>query len=526
MLDTQPAASTLRHVSAAVAELLWAHGVRCVFGVPGTDCVELFGALDRQGLTVVAARSELGAGYAADGYARASDGVGVVVTASGPGCLNALSTLAGAEQDGVSLLHLTTGSPRDYVLGRGRLHEVRDQLGAAAAVCGNASRVGTSQELLTRLAAWFDAISRGAAHPCHIEIPTDLLLAPAPAIYADPPLPATAGAPNPVDEAARLLREAKHPLIVAGRGARGASRELLTLAERSGARVATSVAGKGIFPERHPLALGATLHEPRTQDEWRSADVILAVGTRLAEADFWGEVPALRGDLIRIDIEESALSWPLPAHLGLLGAASAVLDTLARSLDARAAAPIECRPAQDASPGPESEFGAFADILGATLPPDTIIVGDPAMAMYLGVIPRLPLDPRGALLYPSALCSLGYALPAAIGARLALGAQRPIIAVVGDGGIQFTVAELATAAEVGGPLVIFVINNGGYGWIRRDMAEHGHRAVAVNLTNPDFATLAASYGVRGVVTSLTTLAESIVAGLASAVPTLIEVTLP
>jgi acetolactate synthase-1/2/3 large subunit len=305
---------------------------------------------------------------------------------------------------------------------------------------------------------------------------------------------------------------------VLGGGARGAAEAALAL----GIPVVTTVNGKGIVDERHPLSLGASIRLRAAQEWLAGRDVVVAVGTELGESDLWGPMPELRGRLIRVDVDPAQLHKNAPADIAVLGDARAVLERLpARTTDedlepVRAA--IREEALADGAPWLELA-GALDEALG----PDGVLAGDSTMAAYYGAVHFLPMDARRRFIYPTGYATLGYALPAAVGAKLAA-PERPVIALIGDGGLLFTVSELATAAELRLPLPVVVPNNGGYGEIRNQMRDEGIDLVGVDLQVPDLPLLGRAFGGEGVqAEGREELAAALRAALERPGPTIIEV---
>ena len=501
----------------AVVRALRAHGVELVFGIPGTHTLPIHRHLAAYGIRHVTPRHEQGGGYAADGYARVSGRPGVVLATSGPGVINAATAAATAYADSVPLLVLSPAMPTD-VQGRdtGYLHEGKDQGAAMDALVAWSRRAGTPAEAAAAIDEAFAHFASGRPRPVHVEVPLDVLSASGAVTIGMPASPEVAG-PG-VDHAAALLAEAERPALVLGGGARGAADAALRL----GIPVMTTVNGKGIVDERHPLSLGASIRLRAAQDWLADRDVVVAVGTELGESDLWGPVPELRGRLIRIDVDAAQLHKNAPADIAVLGDARAVLERLpSRTTDE------DLEPVREAIRAEALADGApwleLVRALDETLGPDGILAGDSTMAAYYGAVHFLPMDPRRRFIYPTGYATLGYAVPAAIGAKLAA-PERPAIALIGDGGLLFTVSELATAAELGIPLPIVVPNNRGYGEIRDQMREAGIEPVGVDLKVPDLPLLGRAFGGHGVrVDDPAALAGELRAALERPGPTVIEV---
>ena len=479
---------------------LAAHGVHDVFGIPGTHNLELYRHLAHYGLHHTTVRHEQGAGYAADGFARASGRIGVVITTSGPAVLNAAAAIGQANSDSVPLLVIAPGQPTTHVPGSGTLHEARDQFGAIGAIAKAAFRATSAGHLPELVEESFVVALSGRPGPVYLELPHDLL-AQVEDLELRPMLQlATLDAHWPqVQEAAGLLSNAERPLILLGGGARWAGAEAVRVAESLDAPLLTTINGKGAVPEDHRLSLGAALHVPAATDLFAQSDVVLAVGTELAETDWWSGLPTT-GILIRVDIEPTQLLRNAHAEVALHGDARRVLEELGTEVVARKHRPeyvehwrgrIQADVVAEGAP-----WRAVLNELRAGLERDAVVVADTAMAAYYGAIGNLPVYTPGSFCYPTGFGTLGYALPAAIGAAVGC-PGRQVVALSGDGGLMFSAPELATAAAAGIPLPVVVFANGGYGEIRNQMVAAGIDPIAVDLPEPDFAGLARSMGGHG-----------------------------
>ena len=491
----------------AVIARLEAHGVRHVFGIPGTHNLPLYRHLADSSIEHVLPRHEQGAGYAADGYARSGGGPGVCIATSGPGVLNLASAVGTAHSDSVPMLVVAPGMATSMAgADTGYLHEARDQTAAMAGVAASAVRVEDPAAAAAAIDAAFDRFRSRRPRPVYVEIPLD-------AMDVTGATPGAVGAahtsPAPessgVAEAAGLLRDAGRAAIVLGGGALEAGSPALRLARAVGAPVITTANGKGAVSEHDALSLGASIRLPSAQRLLAECDVVVAAGTELAESDLWHDPPlVLDGSLVRIDIDPAQRNKNAPATVAIVGDAAACLDALATAFGEgdgrdRGAASNDATRAtlrEEAL----ADVGALAEVvaaLGDGLSDETIIAGDSTMACYYGAVHLIPRAEPRRFLYPTGFAPLGYAIPAAIGAKLAH-PDRGVVALVGDGGAMFTLPELAVAAELGLGIVVVVVNDGGYGEIRREMLERGQPPIAVDIPSPDFAAAATAFGGRGV----------------------------
>ena len=529
--------TTVRNGGSAVVEALVAEGVDVVFGIPGTHSLELYRALDGSGIRHVTPRSEQGAGYAADGYARSSGRPGVCFVTSGPAVNNIAAPVGTAHADSVPMLVVAPGPPRGLEgADVGELHEMRDQLGSMAGVAETAVRVGSPGEAA---AAVHEAFARWRHHrrrPVFLEVPLDVLAE----VWEEQDPGRTAPEEDRTPDAADVafaadrLAGAQRPVLLAGRGAVEASAALTALAELLDAPVVTTVNGKGVLPETHPLSVGASVRLQPAQQLLGDADVVLLVGTALSDAELWGWKPDLPGTSIRVDIEAAQLGKNLTPTVGLHGDARTVLPLLLEEVRSRASgatpgdggavraarAREACAEAASAEAGPWAELNR---VLAAALPEETVVAGDSSRVSYYGTAHYWPAAAPAQLLYPAIYATLGYGLPAAIGAKIAH-PDLPVIALIGDGAAMFSVAELATAVQERLTLPVVVINDHGYTEIRDNMAVAGIPALGVDLHTPDFAALGRAMGGRGVhVTTLPDLVSAAREALTADGPTVIEV---
>ena len=493
---------------AAVVDALAAHGVRHVFGIPGTHNLEIYRYLPGSGIGHVVTRHEQGAGYAADGYARVTGGPGVIVTTSGPGITNAITALATAYADSVPVLAVSPGPPRGMVRADvGWLHELKDQQAALDAVTARSIRVESGDDVPEIVADVFEGFASTRPRPVHLEVPVDVLEGEwerraAPVLPS--PEPVGVGHPHG-KEVARLLREAENPVLVVGGGGRRAAAEVLALAEH-GVPVLTTVNGKGVLDETHPASLGASVRLPAAHRVMNDADLLIVVGSELGDSDLWGGVvrpgkPGAR-TVVRVDVEPAQMHKNVTADLDVVGDAAVVLRAAVEALRADGAAPRSVDPALRSAIDAEAaaDGGAWTPIqtaLREALPHDTVVAGDSSQVTYYGTVHHWPFTPANRLLYPTGYATLGYGLPAAVGAKVAE-PQRPVVALVGDGAVMFSIQELATAVEQRLAIPVVVVDNGGYAEIREQMVDRGIAPQAVDLPRVDLPALARAFGAYGV----------------------------
>jgi len=528
----QPTSGPPRTCGQGVAELLTAYGIRHVFGIPGVHTVELYRGLADDGAPRhVLPRHEQGAAFMADGYARASGRPAACFLITGPGLTNAATPIGQAHSDSVPML-VVSGVNATGNLGQDRntLHEIRDQRAALAPLCAWNATATAPGNLPPLLARAFTTFTSGRPRPVHIEVPLDVLDERVPEPWqpqglADVPAPGA----RELDTAAAMLRAAERPAIVAGGGTVDAGDAIRRLAESAGAPVATTIAAKGVMADDHPLHLGALLPHAPVQDLLRGADVVVALGTELSETDLWADRLALDGSLIRVDLDPVELADDHPADLAIradaVTTASALADRLGHAADATAARERVAQARSDVATGRGAMARAHIAVLEAirdALPADAIVASDMSRISYTAN-EVFPVGRPRRWLHPLGYGTLGYALPAALGAKLAQ-PDAPVVALAGDGGAMFSIQELATGADEGLPVVLLIWNDRAFGEIREDMTAKGVAPIGVSPTPPDFAALARAFGCAGaVVEDLDSLGEAIAEGLARTVPTVVDI---
>jgi acetolactate synthase-1/2/3 large subunit len=519
-----------------VVAALAAEGVRHVFGIPGIHNLPIYDALLGQSAVAhVLARHEQGAGFMADGYARASGRPGVVVVTTGPGATNALTPLVEAYAGSQPVLLLMSDVPSGLVgKGVGALHEVPNQIDCFRPVCRWAEALGAAEEIPGAVQGAFHLFRTGRPGPIALSIPTDFLGAPvsarltAPGAGRRPPCD-----PGLLEEAAARLAQARRPALVAGGGviAADAGAELVALARRLDAPVVTTVMGRGAIAETDPLWLGVLPNARATKAALEAADVILAVGCRFAHRSTRGLLLQLgfRPDqtLIQVDLDPRVIGLMQAPALGIVGDARDALAGLLGTLPASGArAEWDWAALADARAARPARYTAEIDglirALREALPPEAIAVGDQTGLNYWMEWFFPVLAPR-TFLYPVGSATLGYAVPAALGAQIAC-PERPVVAVVGDGGFLFSVGELATAVKYRLPVVFVVLNDQDFGAIRYLQRRLYGRTGEHALTGPDLPALARAFGLAADrAADPPALARALEAALGRRGPALIEV---
>lgn len=537
---TQPGFADATSTSSTAADLaiatLEAHGVETVFGVPGVHTLALYDALTRSSITHVLARHEQGAGFMADGYARATGRTGVAVIITGPGITNVATPIGEAYADSSPVFVLSSNVERPYLDAmRGSLHDLKDQLGVMAAVTSWNSRVMEAGRVSQVVGEALHRAASGRRLPVHVEIPLDVLDEVVSDICVEADRLPGRVSPDPVvlAVATQRLKLASRPVIYCGGGAvsSAASEHVMALGERLGAPVVTSIMGKGSVPEDHPLVLGALWSPSNEVDALlQEADCMVVFGSKLgvqATNHFQLPIPA---ELIRVDVDEAELTRNANPTVSITGdaalAAEGIVSLLAGD-DYTATAFALDRIATARQAARATAFGAdrlpYVEALRRAIPRDGIVAFDMTMMSYVSCYLYPAYLPR-TFLFPSGYGTLGFALPAALGAKIGR-PETAVACVVGDGGFQYTMEELGTAIQhrIGVPIVIF--NDSTYSAVKDEQASgRGGRFIGVDLVNPDYVKLADAYGIPGFrAESPEAMERAIVEALDRELPTIIDV---
>ncbi|WP_171113970.1 thiamine pyrophosphate-binding protein [Streptomyces sp. Z423-1] len=515
-----------------VVETLAGLGATTVFGLPGQHALGMFDALRRSDLRYVGLRVENNAGFAADAYGRITGEAAPLLLSTGPGALTSLAALQEARAASAPVLAISSQIPTAGLGGgrHGYLHELPDQAASFRGVVKSVHTVRTQSQIPSAIAeAWQSALT--APHgPVWVEIPQDVLL-------AETPLPMVTGLDATPEElvprpeltavAADLLSKASRPAIIAGGGVvrADASKKLRRLAERLQAPVVTTFGGKGAFPWEHPLSLQSWLEDRHMTDFLEDADVLLVVGSGLGElsSNYYTFKP--RGRVVQIEADLGKLESNHPA-LGIHADARLALQALLETVEDRqdTGAPERVREVlgriADRIAGQELtlEQQVLASVRRA-LPSDSPSFWDMTILAYWAWSAFDPKTPN-TMHSAQGAGGLGYGFPAALGAAAA-DPTRPVLAVSGDGGALYSIAELATARQYDLPVTWLIVDDGGYGILREYMTDAFGEATATELTRPDYVALAESFGVPGVRTTPETLEQDLAKALASPGPSVV-----
>ncbi|MEU2283196.1 thiamine pyrophosphate-binding protein [Streptomyces sp. NPDC013178] len=515
-----------------VVETLAGLGATTVFGLPGQHALGVFDALRRSDLRYIGLRVENNAGFAADAYGRVTGEAAPLLLSTGPGALTSLAALQEAAAASAPVLAICSQIPTAGLGGgrHGYLHELPDQAASFRGVVKSVHTVRAQSQIPDAIeAAWKSALT--APHgPVWVEIPQDVLLAETsiPVVTVGDAFPEELPPrPELTAVAADLLSRAARPAIIAGGGVvrADASGKLRQLAELLRAPVVTTPGGKGAFPWKHPLSLQSWIEDRHTTDFLEDADVLLVVGSGLGELSSnyhtfkpRGRVVQIEADLGKLESNHPALGIHADARLAL----QALLETVERREDEEAPARVRALLDKVAARIAAQELGLEQDLLASirrALPPASPSFWDMTILAYWA---WSAFDAKGPNHMHSAQGAggLGYGFPAALGAAVA-DPTRPVLAVSGDGGALYSIAELATARQYDLNVTWLIVDDGGYGILREYMTDAFGQATATELTRPDFVALAESFGVPGVLTSPETLEADLTKALASPGPSVV-----
>jgi acetolactate synthase-1/2/3 large subunit len=522
-----------RIASYLLTEYLERLGVEVIFGLCGHTVIAFLDALGKSRITFVSTRHEQIAAHAADGYARATGKPGVLLTHLGPGLTNAATGVANAALDSIPMV-VIAGDVQSYFYGRHphqevNLHQDADQFQIYRPFCKRVYRVDRAEDLPRTIERAFHLCQTGRPGPVLVDVPMDVFSADLPldAFAKTPPEVAKTGLdPATARRIVDALAEARRPVLYAGGGVLSgrATEELAELAELLEVPVAHTLMGKGCLRHAHPLLLGQTgfWGTPIANDKCRTADVIVAVGTRLAEANssswdpkYTFSIPPTR--LIHIDADAAELGRNYQTELGVVADAKLALQALIEAAKDR---PRGSRPGLRAeiAAGRQEFASAWAEQwtsdqfpmrperilaeLRRAAAPDAFIVTDVGWNKN-GVGQQFPFDVPGAFITPSGLATMGFGPAAVLGVKMGA-PHRQAIALIGDGGFSANPAVIATAMEAKLNVVWVVMDNNAFGTIAG--LEQMHYGTSFGCLfecdgkpyRVDYAAMARSFGAHGV----------------------------
>lgn len=494
----------------AIVEELVTAGVNVAFGIVSIHNLPIYDAILRNGnIRLITARGESGAVNMADGYARVTGKLGVVITSTGTGSGNAAGSLIEAWNAGIPLLHLTGEIPSPYInVGRQYIHECKDQLAMMEAACKKAYRLRKPEQVIPIIRKAISEAFEAPSGPITLEIPIDFQSAIVPnsnVIETNKRAFTNISETDFVltEEIITKICESRRPVLWAGGGVikSEAANEIKKLAELFGAPVITSQAGKGSIPENHSLCIGYFSSTKDVQDFVRKSDLLISVGTqfRSTETALWSSFIPKNHISINTDINAFNLNYPITQ--GIVGDAKDLLKKIINCITEKNISP-DSKYLEEVKLVRDKVRNSLLDTLGPykhfahgmreILSDDAIFVRDvtvPASLWGSRVIdiyePRTSIHVAGG--------GIGQGLPLAIGAQIGC-KDRDVVLMVGDGGFMVNVGELATAVQEGLPIIVILFDDAGFGVLRGIQDVSYGRQVAVDLLSPDFVKLGESMG--------------------------------
>jgi acetolactate synthase-1/2/3 large subunit len=491
-------------------------GVEVMFGYPGGAIMPFYDALHgHAGLRHILVRHEQAAAHAADGYARASNRLGVCIATSGPGATNLVTGLATAHMDGSPVLAIT-GQVGRPMLGRDAFQET-DVVGVTLPVTKHNVLVRDIEDLAGDVREAMAIAMEGRPGPVLVDVPKDVQNQKAeyrePGAGSqeseNPRLPTPDSRPlddDAVKRVAQLIAQAERPLLMIGHGVivSGAYAEVRELAERTGTPVITTLLGISAFPQAHDLHLGMPgMHgEVHINKAIQAADLIVGIGMRFDDRVTGNTATfAPRAKIVHIDVNPAAIGLNVPVAVGIVGDARRVLEQLLQFVTPRSCLPWreEIRGLQHARAelfsgglSPDVILSALADVTGGRC----TVVSDVGQHQ-MWVAQRYPFQRPNTHITSGGLGAMGFAVPAAMGVRMAR-PDEPVWAISGDGGFQMNMAEIATMVQEGIEVKLAVFNNGYLGMVRQwQQFFHGGRYSSTPILSPDYVKLAEAYGIPG-----------------------------
>jgi acetolactate synthase-1/2/3 large subunit len=515
----------------ALVKSLRNNGIDTIFGLPGVQMDATFNALYDEGnaIRVIHSRHEQGAAYMAFGYAHATGRVGAYTVVPGPGLLNTTAALATAYGCNTRVLAVAGEIPSTTKgRGLGQLHEIPDQLALIRGLTKSAESIDHPSDAPRAVNEAFRQLTSGRPRPVEVEMPWDVMASEAEVDLLEP---VAATPPPPLDgerieQAARLLGAAKNPMIFVGGGAIGAAEEVRQLGEMLQAPISSNRQGRGLVSDHHYLALSHLT----ARSLWPTADVVLAVGTRMqSQRMVWGIDDDLT--VIHIDIDPTEIKRVSKPAVGIVADAKQALDALIPEVAKHNGA----RPSREAELtalksgiiaelherlGPQM---SFIDVLRGALPEDGILVDELTQVGYVARVGYPVYQPR-TFLTSGYQGTLGYGYATALGVKVAM-PDRKVLSINGDGGFMYNVQELSTAVKHNIDVVAVVFADGAFGNVQRMQKElWGGRVIATDFANPDFVALAESFGVGAhKATTPAELSTALDAAFAETGPSLIHV---
>ena len=530
-----------------VIESLKAQGVDTVFGIISIHNLDLFDSLfgSQDSMQFIGGRLELGCGFMADGYARATGKPGVLFTSTGPGAADSVGAIGEAYFSGSPILEITTNVEQEF-LGSGKLatHETKDQLGMFEAVTDWNASIPQVESIPDNITEAFDRFQTRRPRPIALEIPTDLLGTEADVemlTARQPDIPK--GDPNQVEKALQVLLKAKRPAILVGEEVQqlGGTQQIVELAEKLGAAVVTSDGAKGAFPEDHAQSLGQIMGkriwgENPVQDWLGTCDLVVVLGSILPQRSTSGIGLQLPKEMVHVLLDGEAIGKNYPVTVPIVANSQAVVQQWLGAIGDQDVhkgkafqediSAIRSNMRERLEDTWSNELRVYETVREVT-PRNTIFSLDPAVAASRATRCLEIYEPR-TYMHPHGWLGLGFAFPAAVGAKVGK-PDSPVVCVTGDGGFQYNFQELATCAQYGIHPVVLMFNDNAWGVLKGFQGDRfgENRRFATELVNPDFVKIFESYGFEGTkVNTVKELGKALENAIASGKTHLVEVQTP
>ena len=530
-----------------VIESLKAQGVDTVFGIISIHNLDLFDSLfgSQDSMQFIGGRLELGCGFMADGYARATGKPGVLFTSTGPGAADSMGAIGEAYFSGSPILEITTNVEQEF-LGSGKLatHKTKDQLGMFAAVTDWNASIPQVESIPDNITEAFDRFQTRRPRPIELEIPTDLLGTEADVemlTARQPDIPK--GDPNQVEKALQVLLKAKRPAILVGEEVQqlGGTQQIVELAEKLGAAVVTSDGAKGAFPEDHAQSLGQIMGkriwgENPVQDWLGTCDLVVVLGSILPQRSTSGIGLQLPKEMVHVLLDGEAIGKNYPVTVPIVANSQAVVQQWLGAIGDQDVhkgkafqediSAIRSNMRERLEDTWSNELRVYETVREVT-PRNTIFSLDPAVAASRATRCLEIYEPR-TYMHPHGWLGLGFAFPAAVGAKVGK-PDSPVVCVTGDGGFQYNFQELATCAQYGIHPVVLMFNDNAWGVLKGFQGDRfgENRRFATELVNPDFVKIFESYGFEGTkVNTVKELGKALGNAIASGKTHLVEVQTP
>lgn len=488
------------NAAAIIIDRLIEHGVDTLFGIPGAQTYAFFDALAQRkhDIRLVTARHEQGAAYMAYGYAKSTGRPGVYCVVPGPGVLNTTAALATAHN--APVLCITGQVPSEFLgVGHGMLHELPDQLNTLRTLTKWAARINYPSEAATLVDEAFRNMLHGTIKPVALEIPMDVL-AQTISSHSAGSLPSQSRLlpqSGRVEQAVDLIRQAKKPMIYVGSGAVGAASEILQLAKKIQAPVASFRGGRGIVGDDTPYGFNCASGYKYYPD----IDLMIGIGTRLELPAFRWQAGVANHNMIRIDTDPTQ-SVRLRGDVAIVAdaqcATSAILSALEdfKPPEQREKLFVAIKEESNREIQKIQPQMTYLNIMREVLPRESFVVEEISQFGFASYYGFDFYEPRK-LVTCGYQGNLGHGFQTSLGVRVANPAC-PVVSITGDGGFMFGIGELATAVQHGIGIIVLVFNNNAYGNVRRDQIDfYEGRVHGSELVNPDFVALAESFGAQG-----------------------------